>query len=40
MCERKEIVDGYRTHWKVDELTNSQKELVTNSGAGSVHITS
>jgi len=25
MCEREEIVDGYRTHWKVDELKNGQQ---------------
>ena len=24
MCEREEIVAGYKTHWKVDELTNRQ----------------
>ena len=24
MCEREETVAGYKTHWKVDELTYNQ----------------
>ena len=24
MYEREEIVPGYSTHWKIDELTNNQ----------------